>query len=139
MSGCKDFCAVVFQTIFYDLPRLASVTCEEWIPTDLFTSCGVSGASHIELENSNRALKQFSVAAWVLKTSGECRDNVKSLRSDLHNSANIAICTSLKLSAKITFEGLMVSVLTHIFISVCVYFFFSRGHSCIKIIKVSLI
>jgi hypothetical protein len=80
MSSCKDFCAIVFQTIFYDLPRLANVTCEEWISTDLLTSCGVSGASHIDLENSNCALKQFSAAAWVLKTSGECRHNVDSLQ-----------------------------------------------------------
>jgi len=80
MSRCKDFAPFFFQTIFYDLPRLANVTCEEWISTDLLTSCGVSGASHIDVGNSNRVLKQFSSAAWVLKTSGECRHNVDSLQ-----------------------------------------------------------
>ncbi|XP_021924824.1 probable methyltransferase TARBP1 isoform X2 [Zootermopsis nevadensis] len=57
------------ETIFYDLPRLAGVTDEEWISPDLLRSCGVSEMSHIDLVNSNCALKQFAAAAWMPKSS----------------------------------------------------------------------
>ncbi|XP_023705380.1 probable methyltransferase TARBP1 isoform X3 [Cryptotermes secundus] len=63
------------ETVFYDLPRLANITCEEWISTALLKLCGMSRMNHIALENSNIALKQFNAAAWVLKTSTGTEDN----------------------------------------------------------------
>jgi hypothetical protein len=68
------------KTIFYDLPRLANITCEEWISTAVLKSCGMSTMNHIALENSDFALKQFTAAAWVLKTSSEYRESVDSLQ-----------------------------------------------------------
>jgi hypothetical protein len=40
----------------------------------------VSAVSHIDVVNSDSALKQFAAAAWMLKSSGGCRDSVDSLQ-----------------------------------------------------------
>ncbi|XP_067009826.2 probable methyltransferase TARBP1 isoform X2 [Anabrus simplex] len=57
------------ETIFYDLPRLANITYEEWITASYLESCGFSN-SPVGIYNSDCSLSDFSVASWVLKTTG---------------------------------------------------------------------
>ncbi|XP_063241953.1 probable methyltransferase TARBP1 [Bacillus rossius redtenbacheri] len=59
------------ETIFYDLPRLANVTQEEWIPVSLFESLPHFSASTIPLKNVDSRLSNFSAADWIVKSTAQ--------------------------------------------------------------------
>ncbi|KAJ9574306.1 hypothetical protein L9F63_026047, partial [Diploptera punctata] len=72
------------ETIFHELPRLANITQEEWIPLDVVNRCRVNGTDYLSLNNTDSSLKQFSVASWVLKSSGlsEEEDSVVAMQTN---------------------------------------------------------
>lgn len=64
------------QTIFEDLPRLASVTSEEWITVDHLLAVGVRTYSNfIALRNPDNRLKEFQPSPWVQRPSSGAPDN----------------------------------------------------------------
>lgn len=63
------------QTVFEDLPRLSSVTSDEWITLDHLTSAGIrSHVTRIPLENPDNRLKEFSPSPWVQRPSNGLAD-----------------------------------------------------------------
>lgn len=59
------------QTIFEELPRLASVTSDEWISVDHLVTAGFRcNAGHIALRNPDDRLKEFQPSPWVQRPLG---------------------------------------------------------------------
>ncbi|XP_023223966.1 probable methyltransferase TARBP1 isoform X1 [Centruroides sculpturatus] len=78
------------ETIFYDLPRLSSLSDEEWIPPHHFDHRLEKFTPNDELKaincyNANSDLKDFKISEWVLRTS-DCLANENQAESDEINN-----------------------------------------------------
>lgn len=61
---------ILLQTIFEDLPRLASVTSDEWLSVDQLLSAGLrTHVTQIPLTNPDGKLKEFKPSPWVQRPS----------------------------------------------------------------------
>lgn len=60
----------ILQTVFYELPRLSNISRDELVPVSILQE-RFANMKEIPLANPDKALNNCSVAAWVVKATGE--------------------------------------------------------------------